>query len=263
MRIFHNNIEITKEVTRLDSSNSVLNYTSGDFIYISSDLPFNHLFIKQSVHNDVAAVMSVEYYAAGWVPVIELNDETNGLFVDGFVEFTPNKNNGWTMEPYSTNVGLTKMIYDKYWVRISFDVTLKVTTALSFIGNKFSDDTDLFFEYPIFNNANFLTAFKSGKTDWEEQHVKAAELIIADLQKKSVILGAGQILDRKSFIGASVCKVAEIIYTAFGNDYVDQKKEALSEYYKRLNLSQYSVDANNDAILEPLEQQSRQGWLSR
>jgi len=104
---------------------------------------------------------------------------------------------------------LTKVVYDKYWVRISFDLTLGATCALSFIGNKFSDDTDLFYEYPIFNSSNFLTAFKSGKTDWEEQHVKAAELIIDDLQKKSVIIGAGQILDRKKFIGASVCKVAE------------------------------------------------------
>lgn len=263
MRVFHNNTEITKEVTRLDLVNAVFAYKVGDYLYISSDLPFNHLAIKKSVANDVAAIMNLEYYAGGWISAVELRDETSSLFADGFVEFTPNKNNGWTMLPDSTTFGLTKVVYDKYWIRISFDINLKATTAISFIGNKFSDDTDLFFEYPIFNNSNFLTAFKAGKTDWEEQHVKAAELIIADLQKKNVIVGAGQILDRKAFIGASVCKVAEIIYTAFGNDYLDQKKEATAEYYKRLNLSQYSVDANNDAILEPLEQKSRQGWLSR
>lgn len=263
MRVFHNETEITKEVSRLDSSNAVISYVSGDYIYISSDLPFNHFFLKRAVANNIAAVMNVEYYSSAWTPVVELRDETNALFTDGFVEFTPNKNNGWARASNSNEVGLTKVVYDKFWIRVSFNVTLKTNCEISFMGNKFSDDTDLYYEYPIFNSSSFLTAFKASKIDWEEQHIKAAQLIVEDLQKKSVIIGAGQILDKRKFIGASVCKTAEIIYSAFGNDYLEQKKEASAEYYKRLNLSQYSIDSNMDAILQPEEQKIRQGWLSR
>lgn len=158
-------------------------------------------------------------------------------------------------------IGLAKTLYDKYWLRISFDASFDF--ELSFLGHKFSDDTDLFTEYPVFNNSDFLTAFKSGKTSWEEQHIKAAEIIAMDLMKKSVILGPEQILERRKFIGASVCKTAEIIFTAFGNDYLEQKNAAREAYYQRLDLSQYAIDASGDGILSPAELQTRQGWLSR
>ena len=264
MRIFHNNIEITKELIRLNGVHVDLDYVLGDFIYIASDLPFNHFYLKHAPRaNNIPATMKVEYYGTTWHEVVDLKDETNAIFQDGYVEFTPDRDNGWSSVELSEDVGLTKVVYDKYWIRISFDATLKANCELSFLGNKFSDDVDLFHEYPIFNSSDFLTAFEAGKTDWEEQHVKAAEIIIADLIKKRVIIDAGQILDRRKFIGASVCKVAEIIYGAFGNDYLEQKREAASEYHKRLDLSQYSVDTNGDAILQPIETSIRQGWLSR
>ena len=264
MRIFHDDLEITKELIRLNGTHADVDYTLGDFIYIASDLPFNHFFLKIAPPaNNVNATMKVEYYGSSWNEVVDLKDETNALFNDGYVEFTPNRNAGWSRVSSSADFGLTKVVYDQYWIRISFDATLKTNCELSFLGSKFSDDVDLFHEYPIFDNADFLTAFETGKADWEEQHVKAAEIIIADLIKKRVIISQEQILDRRKFIGASVCKVAEIVFTAFGNDYIEQKREAAAEYIKRLDLSQYSVDSNSNAILEPRELQTRQGWLSR
>jgi hypothetical protein len=155
------------------------------------------------------------------------------------------------------------VVYDKYWMRISFNQNLKQNLVLNFIGYKFSDDSDLFAEFPIFNDVNFLTAFSSGKTNWEEQHAKAAELIIQDLQKGGVIVAPEQILDKKRFLGASVCKVAEIIFTAFGNDYLEQRKAAKEEYTSRLDLSQFNVDNDNDGILSPGEVVARQNWLRR
>jgi len=264
MRIFHDDVEITKELVRLNGVHVDIDYVLGDFIYIASDLPFNHFYLKIAAPaNNIAATMKVEYYGSNWTEVVDLKDETNALFNDGFVEFTPNKDAAWSRVSSSADFGLTKIVYDKYWLRISFDATLKANCELSFLGNKFSDDIDLFHEYPIFNNADFLTAFEAGKGDWEVQHVKAAELIIQDLIKKRVIIAPEQILDRRKFIGASVCKTAEIIYSAFGNDYLTQKKEAQDEYHRRLDISQYSVDTNSNAILEPVENQIRQGWLSR
>lgn len=264
MRIFYDNKEITKAVQRLDAEINVFSYVAGKYIYIASDFPFNHTFIKMgSVKNTELATMKVEYYATAWSEVAELRDETNALSTSGFIEFTPNRNYGWSREQDSANVGVSTVVYDKYWTRISFDVSLDAGLSLSFIGNKFSDDEDLFSEYPVFNDANYMSAFKTGKTDWEEQHIKAAEIIISDLERKGVIISKEQILDKKKFTGAAVCKTAEIIFTSFGNDYIEQKKAAKEEYTKRIDLKQYNTDTNNNAILEPGEIKVKQGWLSR
>jgi len=265
MRVLFNNTEITKQIERLDTTNYAMTCTTTDYIYIASDFPFNHLFFKLgTTKNAIASAMTIEYWGSSkWNEVVELRDETNGLFTDGFVEFTPNKNEGWSSEELSSTVGLTTVLYDKFWVRISFSVNLTAAVSLSYLGHKFSDDSDLFAEYPIFNNSDFLTAFQAAKTTWEEQHIKAAEMIALDLTKKSVIIAKEQILERRKFITASVCKVAEIIYTAFGNDYTEQKKAAREAYYQRLDLSQYSIDSNGDGILSPSEVVVKQGWLSR
>jgi hypothetical protein len=265
MRMFHNNLEITKNIEKMDLSDYGLTYVSGDFIYIASDFPFNHLYIKLSgTLNVVSSTMKVEYLCSNaWQEVVDLKDETNHFTQSGYVEFTPNRNSSWNRKTESDGVGISKVLYDKYWARISFDVTITPSIELSFIGYKFSEDSDLYTEYPIFNNSDFLNAFQTGKTSWEEQHAKAAEIISSDLTKKSVIIAPEQILERRKFIGASSCKVAEIIYSAFGNDYLSQKKEANDEYHRRLDLSQYAIDANGDAILQPVELQAKQGWLSR
>jgi hypothetical protein len=262
MRILFNETEITKEVERLDSSVYVMDYQIGDFIYIASDFPFNHLFLKLGEVNAVDVTMKIEYWGTNWHEVVELRDETNGLKNDGYIEFTPNEDDNWSMDD-SDEVGLTKVLYNKYWTRISFDDNLTADVELSFVGHKFSDDTDLFYEYPIFNDSNFSNAFKSGKTSWEEQAIKAADLICMDLKKKNVIIGAEQILERRNFIAASVCKTAEIIFTAFGNDYLEQRKSAREDYFQRLDLSQYAIDSDGDGILSPQEVRMKQGWLSR
>lgn len=263
MRIFYNTTEITKQVERYDSYSASLSYTTGNYIYLASDFPFNHAWIHlPGVKNDVVASMKVEYYGSSWNEVVNLKDETNALSDSGFVEFTPNKDYGWSQLSDSSTIGLP-VVYDKYWLRISFDVSLKAGVQVGFIGNKFSDDTDLFAEYPIFNDLNYQTAFQSGKTDWVEQHIKAGEIIIQDLEKQGVIVAPEQILEVKRFRGASVCKVAEIIYTAFGNDYLEQRKLAKEEYSKRMNLSQFKVDQDNNAILSPSDIMARQGWLKR
>jgi hypothetical protein len=265
MRILINgNTEITKEVERLDGEFYELNYTTGDTIIFVSDFPFNHLYVKLGTKNALPANMKVEYYTnTSWVEVVNLIDGTKNFTESGFIEFTPNKNSGWGRCDSDSVGGVSSIVYDKYWARITFDSDLTADIGLEFFGNKFSDDTDLFDEFPVFNDSTFLTAYKSGKTNWEEQHIKAAEIIINDLQKKGVVLGKEQILDRKRFLGASVQKVAEIIYNAFGNDYLNQKKECKIEYDNRMDLSQFNTDLNNDGILQASEKQYRQQWLSR
>lgn len=264
MRIFKNNEEITRYVQRMDNSFYSLSYTVGNYIYIASDFPFNHLYFKLGNNkNALNSTMKIEYYTTSWSEAVEIRDYTDGLKQDGFVEFTPNRNFGWAQTVDSSSAGVSTVVYNKYWTRISFDSNLTSGIELSFVGNKFSDDDDLFTEYPVFNDSNFMDAFQIGKTSWEEQHIKAAELIIQDLQKKQVVFGPEQIMDRNRFLGAAVCKTAEIIFSAFGNDYVEQRKSAKEEYSKRIDLSQFGIDLNGSGTLEPAEIVARTNWLSR
>jgi hypothetical protein len=274
MRIFFkdgsNILEITKQINKYKSDTYLLTMTSSDAIYIATDFPMNHLFIKMgAVLNESSSSMLIDYWSSqGWLPVVNHNDYTNAFSESGFVEFTPDINHYWTRSntssPSQSITGLESIVvYEKYWTRIQFTNDLDPNIELEWIGSKFSDDDDLYSEYPIFNDQTFLTVFSAGKTDWEEQHIKAADLIVQDLKKKNVILGKEQILDRSVMLPASVCKVAEIIFNAFGRDYNEQKLAAKLEYERRIDLSNYVVDTNNNGVEDAADVQYKQGWLTR
>lgn len=261
MRFWHNQTEVTNKVKKYGVSNYNLNYLTDDALYIACDFPLNSLWIRTLIGANVSTDMKVEYWSNKWVEAVDLQDETLGLSSDGHIFFTPDKDSGWRMEDSDRVTGLNFTVYQKYWVKITFDSPF--TASIDYVGYKFSEDFDLFSEYPIFDNADFLTAFKSGKTDWEEQAVTAGELIIQDLKRKNVIVGAEQILDKDLFLRASVSKVAELIYSSFGNDYVTKKEEARTEYSRRMDLKFFGVDQNNNAILENKEIGYMQNWLGR
>lgn len=269
----------SQSLTRYQSGEKTFSFTAAeDYFYIGNIAPFNHFFLKLSTPSVASSNMKVEYRStSGWERCIELFDETEGLTQDGFVTFVPNKNTGWDRldlkydvdgnVEFSNNRNTPDandtVIYDKYWVRISFDTDLTASTILSWIGQKFSDDYDLGSEFPDLLRSTVLTAFQSGKTNWEEQHVRAAEIIVRDLIAQQVIFSKGQILERQSFTLSSVSKVSEIIYNSFGDDYLDQKKSAMDEYTKRLQKSIFDVDLNGDAELSLGEMNSRQGFMNR
>lgn len=239
-----------------------------DYLYIGSRLPFNHIFFKFSTPSTITATMKVEYYnGTSWVNTVEVIDETDGFKQSGFVQFTPDRQKPWMMR--STNyagekvVGLEGIvIYDFYWVRISFNQTLSATT-IKWIGNLFANDVDLDSEFPNLTRANTLASFKTGKTDWEEQHVRASQLLIDDLVNKGLICGPGQILDWREFTTACICKTAEIIYNGFGDDYKDDTINARKEYNARLNKRFARIDLNGDAAETEGERYHETGCFSR
>lgn len=274
MRVFFkegsNVLEITKQITRYKSDTYLMSLATTDAIYIASDFPLNHFYVKMgTAKNTLASNVIIDYWSPnGWVPVVHSNDYTEAFSQSGFIDFTPDRDEHWTRENTNSNGqtvdGLeTVTVYDKYWTRLTVDADLDDNIELEFIGNLFSDDEDLYSEFPIFNDASFLSCFESGKNDWQEQHVKAADLIIQDLKRKGIICGPEKILERDILLPASVCKVAEIIFNAFGKDYEDQLNRARKEYEKRLDLSQYMVDTNNNGIKDAVDVQYKQGWLSR
>jgi hypothetical protein len=263
--------DISAAMTSYKSGTHTFSYVSGqDYIYLGSDLPFNHFYVKMGgTVNAIASTMAVELWdGKEWVAVAEVRDGTNGLFQSGMVEIVPDKDEDWQRESTNHNgdqiTGLTSVtIYDMYWVRVSFGTTMTPSTVLSWMGNLFSDDNDLYGEYPVFNSTALKTQFESGKTTWEEQHVRAAEMVIKDLKSKQVVLSGSQILERDDYRLASVCKTAQIIFTAMGDDYVDDAATAKKEYDMRMDLSVHKIDLNNDGILDVKERFSRVGFFSR
>ena len=239
---------------------------ANDYIYIGNLAPFNHLYFKMGTTvNTASSSITVQYYTGReWKDAVETIDETEGFTKDGYIEFVPDRERTWTYRDTDEIDALSAVtIYDLFWVRLKFSNDLDPGSTLRWVGNLFSNDEDLNAEYPDLNRSNVITAYEAGKTDWEEQHVKAGELIVKDLLAKKIIFNAGQILDRSIFTLASVAKVAEIIFTAFGDDYADDKQRARQEFQSRMNLSQFNVDRDLDGDLSPGEVVIRSGFAKR
>ncbi len=261
-----------------DYSVDLQNYFSGsqsftfvadeDYFYIGARLPFNHLFFKVDTANGNASVMRVAYWDSGsWRPAVEVIDETASsgvsLAQDGFVTWTPNKDYSFGREDTEDITALSSVyIYNLYWVRIGFSADLSASTALSWCGQKFSDDNDLGSEYSDLTRSAVLTAFESGKTTWEEQHIRAAEVLVQDLIGKGLIIEKEQILERRDFRLAAVSKCAEIIYGGLGDDYKDDRNDARKEYDFRISQILPHTDKNRNAI-EDVGEKTTQGSLYR
>lgn len=264
-----------------DISKQVLNYQTGtyavasfvaaeDYIYFGSIAPFNHFYLKLSAVSAVASnTMTIQYWdGQNWIDSSETIDDTAGLTTSGYVTFVPSRNNAWLAE--STNdrgesvTGLTtKVIYNLFWARIKLSTDVPLGFTLSWAGQKFSDDNDLGSEFPDLVRASMLASFGATKTDWEEQHVKAAEIMVQDLISAAILDFKDEILVREEFILASVMKVAQIIFRGLGDDYKDQMTDSQAEYLKRLDKSVFRSDKNSNAMLDKQEIKSRTGFMTR
>lgn len=254
--------DVSKSLTDYYSDDETLSIVaSEDAIYIGQRMPFNHLYFKMgTVVNAIVSNINIAYWdRQNWIPCAEIMDETSSsgktLAKSGFITWVPDRNKLWAQQ--STNHNADKVtdltalnIYDLYWIKITFSVSLTASIKLSWIGNLFSDDNDLGAEFPDLVRSTVMTAFKAGKTTFEEQHYLAAEIVKNDLRSKNVILDQGQILDKNDLKLASVMKCAEIIYSAFGDSYKDNRTDARKEYELRINKSLPKVDTYKTATVE-------------
>ncbi len=268
-------IVFSDNATLVDFSTSLGNYHSGthvmdytvtdDFLFIGSLFPFNHFYMKFAAVNSVAAAITVNYWdGSDWQAVAEVIDETSLAGASqgrsGFVTFVPDKNKRWTEEDTIDSSGNERItglgslkIYDSYWLRVSFNATLTASTELSWVGPLFSNDDDLGSEYPDLLLSDTLTGFESGKTTWEEQHVRSAKLLIERLKNESKIISGGQIMDRDIFKTASISKVAEIAFNGMGDDFREKRDDAKSDYNERMKQSFLSLDRDLDGRLSENE----------
>lgn len=251
-------------------SSETINYTvSEDYIYIASFLPFNHKHIDVGTANDQSSVITVEIWdGANWTAAVDVIDQTAvsgvSLAQDGIISWSSDVDDSpWNRQQKSEDVtGLTGTnIYNMYWVRLSWSATLNASTSLSYIGHKFSKDSDLYDLYPEFNDSNVLTSFESGKTDWEEQHYIAADYLIRDLKQDNAIVTADQLLDWQIFKEASIHACAMTIY--WGLSQFEKHDKAKSKYEVARKNGFLNVDLNRDSRLNVSERGMRQGFLGR
>lgn len=267
--------DITREISNYDFGTSVVNLEKDtDYLYIGQILPFNHLYFKVSTVNDVAADLSIDYWdGTSWRAMVDVIDETSESGVpfakSGYITWVPNKQYIWYYDDTVINVGTEKItglgdsvIYDMFWIRIKASVNLKSTTALSWAGNLFSDDTNLYAEYPLFNSSSYKTSVETGKTDWEKQHVIAAKLIANDLKRNSKVITCGQILDRNDMQMASVSRTAAVIYNLLGRDWDEEYNKAKKEAAERMNFSFQKIDRGSWGRLQS-NSQVRPGMIMR
>lgn len=264
-RVFHETTDISVAVADFRVGNYDLSYTAGEHIYIGSSSPFNNLWLELAtpVDDPGAGQISIEvWYNQGWSSVVDVIDETAALTKKGRISWALHIDKGWNSEQKSVDIGLAGTnIYNRYWLRLSWPNSFE--TVVAFIGQKFSSDTVMASHYPDLMQTQILNGFKSGKTNWDEQHFMASEAIIKEMRKRNFIVSPGQLMDWSVFEDASCHKVAEIIYQAFGTPYADHVTKATKRYNDELNSKCFVIDSNMNGHVEVLEQQDRQGWLTR
>lgn len=263
--------DVSVDVSRASEGSFVMPYVSAeDYLYVASFLPFNHKHFDISSPNALSSTLSVDLWdGKDWVSAVDIIDQSElsgvSLAQDGIIRFTLNRLDVWQREQDSDDVtGIPDLgVYDMYWMRFKWGSDLTSTTAIKFIGSKFSKDSDLYQYYPDLNKTALQSAFESGKTDWEDQHYMAAERILTDLRKRAAILSADQIIDYELFREASVHKTAELIFQGLGKAYVDLKSEARKEYEKSIDIEFLRIDRDGDTRLGDSERTFRMGFGTR
>jgi hypothetical protein len=182
----------------------------------------------------------------------------------GIIRWSPDIDQStWNCQQESEDVtGLTgTKIYNKYWARFSWDATLTGTTALFYIGHRFCDDDHIHDKYP--NLANLYKGFGASNTSWEKQCFLAAEEIVADLQRRMVLISGHQILDPEMYRDAAVHRAAAMIYNGLGQQYKEQKAEAEKAYKVAINKPMPRVDRNRDGFADQSDLQAVTHFMSR
>lgn len=263
-RVIHDTTDISVAVGDFRVGTYALNYTSGNYIYIAANCPFNNLWIEFSTPSvDASGQPIIEVWFNGsWYDVVDLIDQTDEMRQSGRISWNLHIDGGWNSEQKSETVGLSSFqIYNRYWMRLSWPNNF--TAGVAYIGQKFSDDTIMSSMYPDLMQSTILAGFKTGKTTWDEQHFMAADSIVKDLRRRNLVIDRGQIIDWSVFEDASAHKVAEIVYQAFGSPYREHVLEAKRRYQEEMSARVYAIDVNCNGHVETGEITRKSGYMTR
>lgn len=239
------NQDITRQVKKYGQDSINLNLEIGDSIYLGARLKFNHAFIKQSVLNIVPARFKVSLYDGKvFNDVGRLSDATEGFLKSDIIEFSPSQKTSWASSDTSKISDIEDIQFlDMFWIKITFEDA--IVLDLDYVGHKFSNDYDLFSEYPSLNKSKFLAFFN--QDDFEKQSIIAGELIESELIKQGQAVSNLQVLEWSDLTLASVVKTAQLIYTSFGNTYTDNVVELKKEFVSRIGNAYPLIDKKGTA----------------
>lgn len=263
-RVFHGSLDVSVAVSSHRSLSYSMTYTAGQYMYIGTASPFNNIWFEMSAYaSSSAGTPTVQiWFNSQWTDAVDVIDQTSGMTASGRVSWNVDRLKGWQNEQDSATIGLSNgSIYNFYWIRLSW--SLSFTATIGYMGQKFSTDTALASYYPDLMQASILDGFKSGKTNWDDQHFMVGDIIVRDLKRRNMIKYFGQMLDWSVFEEAGCHKCAEIVYQSFGTPYVEHAARARKRYEEEISSKALNIDENRDGFLSPSEKASRQGWLER
>ena len=259
-------IDISRFVCGMSGAVGQFDYvTATDYIYIGADLPFtSRFFLLGAVVNAEDAVASVEIWDGNaWVAAVDVIDFTSGnndksLSQNGVLSWSTDRNKSWSAEESTENMagsGLeTLKIYGLYWIRIKFDADLTAGLELDYVGHRFSNDEDLAMRYPDLMLSASKEAFAAGKTNWNDQHILAAEEVVRYLQRHHELWSPNQILNWQRFTQAAVHKCAEIAYSGFSGDDMEVLRARAEKNFRiALNQGVMDIDRNQDGHVQRVE----------
>lgn len=236
-----------------------------DYLYIGSPFKFNSFYVKLSTPSTASSVMALQLWNGTiWENAQEINDSTSGFTQSGSVDFVPDKYKTWQSDDTNRIDSNMPLVYLWYWIRINFTVTLSPSPVVSYLGHLFvNSDTPLTSEYPILASSSLKTAYKAGKTDWEEQRFLATQLTIESLIQKNIIKSGNEILDISRVRLPAISKTAQVIFSGMGDDYIQQTNAAKDEFERRVHSNVFYVDHSNTAIVDHTARIMRQSRMSR
>lgn len=242
-----------------ESTDLVMNLTvSEDYIYVGQQYPFNNFYIQSDVANDVASVMSIEYWDGSvWKNAVDVLDATsvNGVSLaqSGVVQFSPDYHYRWSFVPDTSDTAMsptelrTLTIYNLYWIRIKWSATLNALTTIKKITYCFSSHQQIDNRDSTINA--YLGSFAVGKTSWENEIITASMDVVLELKRKNLIVHEGQVLRFDDVSNATDWRTLINIYRDLGGDYKEKYDDALKEYSNALDVRRFSFDVNNDGFL--------------
>jgi hypothetical protein len=271
MSIITNRVIFSDNAVLTDHTIVLNNYKSGtgsvtvvaaqDGLYIGSTLPFNSRYFDVSTANTNSSAVTVSLWDGNstWNAAVDVRDNTlssgASLGQSGAITWALDRDKSWGLEDSTEDIPVLSSLklYDLYWARFTWSADFSASTALKYVGFKFSEDEDLDVEYPELTLSETKTAFQAGKTDWDDQHFRAGEEVIRWLTHKRVMEDPNQILDAERFRGASSHYVAFVAFRAFGDDYKDNRDQAIKDFGIAMKQGLYSIDMNKNTRLDDKE----------
>jgi len=286
--ILRNRVIWSDNGTLKDISENMNNHISGDqvipivaaedYIFLGSDAPFNHRWIEIETVNDTASRISIDIWDGDeWQAAVEVIDQTlnsagdTTLARSGRLIWVPDKYEpGWLRDDTTNESGSDTItglgnvtIYDMYWARLSFSADVNVLTELSFLGYKFANDEDLISIYPEFGTSEALARFKDGITNFDQVHFEAAKEVLRNMKATQIIRSENQVLEWEILRTPAIHKAAELIYSAYGTDWLEERTLAITRFKDAMKVKSFYTDQNFDATLSPVELNLRVNRMER